>query len=238
MSEIKAGEHVLCVGQTGSGKSVMLQAIIRALKFAPVFVLDTKFDDGFLNLNLPSESLIVFGGKRGKYAGKSLKDFVKYIRQPPRMIDDYVIIRPTLFEVNDPFILDQYILAIHLYFKPKCAIAVDELYMLHKGGRCGPGLTAALTRGRHVGHSLLGATQRPSWISRFCISEVSNYYIFRLMEPDDRKRFQHIGYDKMKIMDRYHYFHYNVPSGEGGEFPPIKPDFLMSDETPERGRWL
>lgn len=227
---IKPGEHVVAVGQTGSGKSVMMQALIRAAPVAPVFVMDSKADDGFLTLNRPDETLEIFEG--------GIDKFLKYIKQPARKIPDYVVIRPPLIEVTDPDTLDDYIGAIHTMFNHKCVIVVDELYMLHKNGRAGPGLSGALTRGRSKGHSLFGATQRPSWISRFCISEMSHYFIFRLMEVDDRKRFAHIGYDKNKMLDRYHYFQYNSKSGEGGEYPPLTLPQVESASSIDKGRWL
>jgi hypothetical protein len=231
LPDIKPGEHVVAVGQTGSGKSVMMQELIRAAPVAPVFVMDSKADDGFLNLNRSDETLEVFEG--------NVDEFAKFIRQPPRKFADYIIIRPPLIEVTDPDALDEYIALIHVHFKNKCVIVVDELYMLHKNGRAGPGLSGALTRGRSKGHSLFGATQRPSWISRFCISEMSHYFIFRLMEIDDRKRFSHIGYDKNKMLDRYHYFQYNSKTGEGGEFPPLLlPENSETVHKIDKGRWL
>ena len=228
---IKPGDHVAAVGQTGSGKSVLLQELIKQAVTAPVFVMDSKIDEGFLSLARPDETLIVFD--------EGLDKFARYIAQAPRKIADYVIIRPPLDEVTDPDTLDEYVLLIHTRFKHPCIIVIDELYMLHKNGRAGPGLSGALTRGRSKKHSLYGATQRPSWISRFCISEMSHYFVFRLMEVDDRKRFSHIGYDKNKMLDRYHYYAYDSKSGESGEFPPLnisKSEY--SDNTDEKGRWL
>lgn len=230
LPNIKPGDHALAVGQTGSGKSVMLQELIKRAPTAPVFVIDSKVDPGFLAVARPDETLEVFDG--------GLEKFEKFIRQPPRKIPDYVIIRPPVNEVIDPDTLDAYVMAIHLKFKDSCVIVIDELYMLHKNGRAGPGLSGALTRGRSKGHSLYGATQRPSWISRFCISEVSNYFIFRLMEPDDRKRFGHIGYDKNKMLDRFHYYAYDSKSGDSGEFPPLTLSNSEYSKPQDKGRWL
>lgn len=226
---IKNGEHVLAVGQTGSGKSVLLQDLIKSATVAPVFIMDSKCDDGFLTLNRSDEDLTIFDA--------GLAAFSRLIKQPSRKIPTYLVIRPPVEEVTDPDILDAYIMLIHQNFKGACIIVIDELYMLHKNGRAGAGLSGALTRGRSKGHSLYGATQRPSWISRFCISEMSHYYIFRLMEVDDRKRFSHVGYDKNKMLDRFHFFNYNSKTGEGAEHPPLKiqeNSFLQQD----KGRWI
>lgn len=234
-NQIKPGDHALAVGQTGSGKSVLLQELIRGATVAPVFILDSKADDGFLTLNRNDETLEIFGGYNGDSGG--IDKFLKFIKGPARKIPDYLVIRPPVIEVTDPDILDEYVGAIHLYFKFPCVIVLDELYMLHKNGRAGPGLSGALTRGRSKGHSIYAATQRPSWISRFCISEMSHYFIFRLMEIDDRKRFSHIGYDKQKMLERYYFFTYNSKTGEGGENPPL--EFIENTTQFEiKGRWL
>lgn len=230
LPNVKPGEHLAAIGQTGSGKSVMLQALIRAATVAPVFVMDSKCDNGFLTLNRPDETLEVFEG--------GLVAFANYLKRPARKIPDYVVIRPPVDEVIDPDVLDAYVQAIHSNFKHPCIIVIDELYMLHKNGRAGPGLSGALTRGRSKGHSLYGATQRPSWISRFCISEMTHYFVFRLMQIDDRKVFAHIGYDKNKMLDRYHYFGYNSRTGEGGEFPPLSISIPEYSKSADKGRWL
>lgn len=66
-------------------------------------------------------------------------------------------------------------------------ICIDELYTLHNGAKAGPGLIGLLTRGRELGQSCIGLTQRPSWISRFVFSEASTIVEFRLSYHEDRK---------------------------------------------------
>ena len=226
----KPGEHAFIAGQTGSGKSVMLQHLIRQSTTSPVFIMDSKGDDGFLDLALPAETLVIFDA--------GIKAFYNYVRQPKRKIADYVVIRPPLGELGEVEILDYYLLLIYTYFRGHAIIAVDELYMIHKSGRCGKGLNALLTRGRSKGMSLYGATQRPAWISGFCMSEATHYLIFRLIDVKDRARLTHVGYPKDKVLDRYHYFDYDSMTGEQGYFDPLPFDEVVNDDKPQPNGWI
>ena len=229
---INAGDHALIVGQTGSGKSVLLQRLIQESEIAPVFILDSKGDDGFLNLNQPGETSEIFDG--------GIFEFKKFIMQPVRRLPTYIIIRPPLEEIMNHLILDDYLVEIYTKFKGQCLMIVDELYMIHKSGRCGNGLTAFLTRGRSQGKSLLGATQRPSWISGFCLSECTHYYVFRLIDINDRKRLTHIGYEKDKMLDRFHFYEYNAKDGRGILKPPlpIAPNTLQKNSQDLNDNWI
>ena len=226
----KPGEHAFIAGQTGSGKSVLLSELIKQSRIAPIFVMDSKGDDVFLTLNRPDESLEIYD--------KGIDSFSRYIRQPTRKIADYVIIRPPIDELDQPDILDEYLFLIYSSFRGKSIIVVDELYMIHKAGRCGRGLQALLTRGRSKGLSLFGATQRPAWISGFCLSEPTHYYIFRLMDVKDRKRLSHIGYNYNELMERYHYYCYDALDGMQANFDPLPFDEPIKPLSEKPEGWL
>lgn len=227
---INKGEHVIIAGQTGSGKSVMLQELLRKATTAPVIVLDSKIDDGFLSLNVSHETLEIFSGGIAAYR--------KYIKKPVRRLPDYLIIRPPVNEVTDPTVLDEYLQATYNLLRGGCVMAVDELYMIHDGGRAGNGLVSFLTRGRSANKSFYGATQRPRWVSRFCFSEATHYFIFKLMEKADRASLQHIGYSKEKVLDNFHFFYYGVKENKQGYFKPIPfKNFENSNNFKPRG-WI
>jgi hypothetical protein len=225
------GEHALVVGQNGSGKSYLLQELIRQADIAPIFIIDTKGDNGFLTVNRPDETLTVFDG--------GIMKFERFIKQPARKIPEYVVIRPPDSEVTVPEVLDYYIQLIRDHFKKPCVIVVDELYMLHRNGRCGPGLAGALTRGRSRDQRLYGASQRPGWISRFCLSEVNHYYVFRLVDIEDRKRLTFIGLDKARPLEQFRFYEYHAKAGMGAEHDPLpyRPD-LDSINIVDKGRWI
>lgn len=68
-------------------------------------------------------------------------------------------------------------------------VYIDELYGVVEPGQRAPGiLSAAYTRGREYGVGVWAATQRPTWIPLFALSESDHYFVFRLTLAEDRKR--------------------------------------------------
>ena len=227
----KKGEHAIVIGQNGSGKSYLLQELIRLAEIAPIFILDSKGDNGFLTVSRPDETLTIFSD--------GIEKFKKFIAQPARKIPEYVVIRPPDAEVTVPEVLDYYVQLIRDNFKRPCVIVIDELYMLHRNGRCGPGIAGALTRGRSRDQRLYGASQRPGWISRFCLSEVNHYYVFRLVDIDDRKRLSFIGLDKSRPLDQFHFYEYHAKSGAGAQHAPLPYRAeIDSVNVTDKGRWI
>jgi hypothetical protein len=225
---IKRGQHVIVIGQTGSGKTVCLTELIKRADYAPVFILDSKLDDAFLSCPLPDESLIIYS--------KGLTAFDTWLNGTPgRKIPDYVIIRPPVEELAEPETLDGYLFSVYTRLKIPAIFVVDELYMIHRSGRCFDGLTAMFTRGRSKGFSLYGATQRPSWVAGFCFSEPSHYYVYRLMDEKDRKRLSHIGLPN-KVIDKYNYFRYSSDTNEGSIQPPL--DAAKPTNTIDNSGWI
>lgn len=97
----------------------------------------------------------------------------------------FVILNPKPNQCT-PEVMDAFIEWLHLNFT-NVGLCCDELYTVHFNGRAGPGLTGWLTRGRELGQSFLGLTQRPAWISKFLLSE-SNFIVeMSLTQKDDRK---------------------------------------------------
>jgi hypothetical protein len=165
------GERALIVGQTGSGKTAFAAWLLRRLPGSPVIVYDTKEEDKFAAL-VPH----------------------RIVETVPEMIDavddetvDYVIVRPPVSALREPEALDEYLMVHYERFR-KIAAYVDEAYTFHKNGQAGPGLIALMTRGRSRGITTLLSTQRPAWISRFCVTEAQRLYVFRLTDKADKKR--------------------------------------------------
>jgi DNA helicase HerA-like ATPase len=210
---IKKGQHAIVIGQTGSGKTVCLTELVKRADYAPVFILDSKLDDAFLGCPAPNETVLIYD--------KGADVFAYWLkRTPARKIPDYVIIRPPVDELSNPELLDSYLFSVYTYLKSPAIFVVDELYMIHRSGRCFDGLTAMFTRGRSKGFSLYGATQRPSWVAGFCFSEPSHYFVYRLMDEKDRKRLSHIGLPNI-VIDKYRYFRYCSDTNEGNIEPPL-----------------
>lgn len=209
---VDRGERGLIVGQTGSGKSVMLQEQCRHAPISPVIIYDTKGDDGFFDVPTDEEEISVI---------ESLDDFKRYTKQPRRKWSDYLLIRPNNHEVGEPKILDQYLL--HHYDRCKQSYCmIDEAYQMHENGKAGPGLLGIYTRGRSQGISAVACTQRPKWVSRFLLTEAQKIYIYSLTDIDDRKRMGEISpYPWKKRVDKFHFYYYKQGEEFGTLFEPL-----------------
>jgi len=224
----KEGERMLIVGQTGSGKSVLAAEILQRVLAVPVFVLDTKSEVLFQSV-------------------EQQLDLTQLRRQTKEDLDDYVLLKPSEEELANPQALDEYVQYVHHHLAP-CCLYIDELYMLHNGARAYRGLIGAYTRGRSAGLTLIGATQRPSWISRFAISESTSYAVFELVDLKDRKRVGDVipEFANVPRLAAYNFYYFRhgmrepllmrpVPYAAGIEWEVERDD---PELEPFRSRWI
>lgn len=190
--EIKPGKRYTIIGKTGSGKSVLMLKLIETYKHKPILILNSKEDPDISDLA---------DGKKGVEVG-SIAAMLSAVKKHY----EYIVITPPLHELPDPVALDNYILQMYLTNKPHL-FAIDELYMIHRGGRPGAGLTALLTRGRSKKMSYVGCVQRPAGVSRHVISEAEEFFIFNLTDERDKKILNEIGLDIPEKIDDYHFYH-------------------------------
>lgn len=211
---VEKGERGLIVGQTGSGKSVMLQEQCRQAAFAPVVIYDTKNDDGFFDVPMGDETIEVI---------ESQSAFLSIAKKPKRKQPDYILVRPNMQELMNPAMVDAYLITQYDYM-PSTYAMVDEAYQLHiAAGKAGPGLLGLLTRGRSRGISTVLCTQRPAWISRFCFTEATKLYVYRLIDLQDRKRIAEISpYHPDMILDKYHFYGYKQGDINGTFYAPLQ----------------
>lgn len=185
------GERALIVGQTGSGKTAFACWALAYCR--PGVIYDTKIEPKFSAM--PGNRVVDSWRDLRRVWGKE-----KHLR--------FVVFRPPVSEVSDPEKIDHYLMRHYNELKHTTCY-VDEAYQFHNAGRCGAGLLSLLTRGRSRGITTILSTQRPRWISLFCITESQRFYIFRLVDRNDRKRFAEIipGFDADSDVAK-HYFRY------------------------------
>lgn len=164
--DIEPGQHIAVTGQTGSGKTTALTNLVELRPTEGLIVFDTKIDQAFDTVGTPVFDLDM------KEASSLLNN------------GEVVILRPKRVPTWDEY--DTFLLELHQRAQG-LTIMIDEGYMLHDNGRCGPGLQAVLTRGRSRRQSLVLGCQRPAWVSRFCFTEATHILFMRLRHPDDRK---------------------------------------------------
>ena len=174
--QLRPGERGLLVGQTGSGKTA--GAIWQIAHTAQrVIICDTKGEPAFDSFPIREEET--------RIQVATVAD-LKAALQDKRGAA-YIILRPPPGALADMALMDAYLECAYRYGQG-WMVFIDELYQWHSGGRAGPGLIGLLTRGRSKGTSTLMATQRPSWVTRFALTEATRYYVYRLIDQADRKR--------------------------------------------------
>lgn len=152
-SKWKQGEHVIIVGDTGSGKTY-LESKLLALRDHTI-VVKTKPDD------------IKFPGYKKVRKYKDLLD----LRTTKFVLDSGF----------DPYLQHNNISnMINLAWRQEgWTIAVDETYYWTSVLKLERQLNMLLTQGRSKHLTLVVGMQRPAWISRFALSQATHAFIFR-----------------------------------------------------------
>ncbi|MGH8710375.1 MAG: hypothetical protein ACREVA_03540 [Burkholderiales bacterium] len=148
----------------------------------------------------------------------TLKPRVDVLPHPQRIFDawtkGYRYVGIIDHGAMDPIYTDR--LLFYLYQKfSNFGVYIDELYYIHRQGRAGSGLQAILTRGRSDNITFFGCTQRPSWISLFCLSEADYLGQFKLTLEKDRKTMYSIIGNKRVLVNPdkpYEWFYYDNTS--------------------------
>jgi hypothetical protein len=93
-------------------------------------------------------------------------------------------------------------------------VYIDELYALVEFGQSKPPkiLSRIYTQGREKEVGVWGATQRPSWVPMFTLSESDWFFAFRTQLQDDRRRLAELmGEEVMQpIPDKHGFWVYNT----------------------------
>jgi ABC-type oligopeptide transport system ATPase subunit len=179
------GEHAAFVGQNGSGKSFLAKALLSGTDYQSVIIIDPKNE-----IFVPSADYI--------YAPFDL----------PKSKARVIVYR--MSESGDNETIESFDSVFQwIYRRGNTLIFIDELMALTFGGNRMPrAMLACYTRGRSLGISCWGCTQRPSWIDLKCLTEAKHIYCFRLTLADDRTRMSGMIGDAAKTALKNHTFLY------------------------------
>lgn len=200
---LKPGTRTFITGKTGSGKSTVAATLLKKSK-QRWLIIDPKLDDKIASLK--------------PYRLKKMD--VKELFAAWKKGYKYVAITPQA--KTGPYEIDEFILECFESFKD-FGIYVDELYFIHNNGNAGPGLTATLTRGRSDKITFMGATQRPAFVSLFCITEADYIAQFRLALDKDRKRIYEVTGIKQMLNNppsEYSWYYYQIATEDFHYFVP------------------
>lgn len=229
---LKKGERGFLVGKTGSGKSQQGYFHCQNAPVWPVVIFDTKIEDAFFSIPDSDETLELIEG---------VDSFEKYAKKPKKDMDDYILVRPTAEEAQDPDLMDEYMRIVYQYFGT-VFIYADEIAHFHKNGRPTPNLMNVLTRGRSKGKTTLMGNQRPAGITRSILTETDRFYIHQLTDGRDRKTLAEVvpEFDKYAKPPKWHFWHYSH-EGHGDTgcelFSPV-PELIIDKKKIFRRKWL
>ena len=186
--KIRSNDRVLLAGKTGSGKTWLAEHLLNRVE--RLVVIDPKAKLSHWRLDEPGE--------------RDWRDFEKGEAGRYRLIAPIQDDQQSWYE-------DQF---ARLYSIGDLIVYIDEAYgVLDKpGARPGKWLTALYTRGRELGIGTWAATQRPSWIPGFLMSEADILIVFRLNMPDDRKKLAAIGGQQLerRVPDPHGFYLYRL----------------------------
>jgi hypothetical protein len=206
------GERVLICGQTGSGKTAFACWLLREIEPTPFVIYDTKLEPKFDALP---------NSKR-----------VHTLDQAAEALDDigidYVIMTPPEAIMGDKKALDG-LLYHHYRHWQGVGAYIDEVTSFNDNARADPGLLNMLSRGRSKGITCVMSTQRPAWLSRYCLTESQRFYMFAVTDSNDLKRFDAFleNYSKKpRLTVGEHKFYYKEigKPGEPALFNPVPID--------------
>jgi hypothetical protein len=109
-----------------------------------------------------------------------------------------------------------------LWSAERQGLYIDEGYSISPRS---PALQAILTQGRSKRLPVIALSQRPSWISRFILSEADFFAVFQLNDKNDRQRIQALTpKERMNVDERlepYHCNWYDVGQDEVFKMKPV-----------------
>lgn len=199
---VRAGDRVLIVGPTGSGKSTVASSIANAAR--RVLVIDPKLDDRVAEL---PNAAICYG-----------------VAATLRAWPGRVVYRPLPDELADlPRAIEPLMRAV--LFTGACTVVFHETEVVAPSTGARGWTRAVIMWGRSRGITMLFCAQRPARIDRLCLSEPAAVYLFGLRDARDLSVISGVmgaNPDALRPLPAEHAFYYRGPNGEVYPMAPLK----------------
>lgn len=198
------------LGRTGSGKTRLAAWLLSHAAFdkQPFVVIDYKLEKLF--------------GQCDRIKEIGLKEVPKH--------PGVFVIRPL---PSDDEAVETWLWKMHQ--RERCGLYVDEGYGIDAKSEA---LRAVLTQGRSKQLPVIFISQRPSWISRFVLSEADFFAVFQLNDKFDRQRVGSlVPQDRMDLertLPPFHSWWYDVGRDNVGIMKPVPNDDDILDRLDSR----
>lgn len=174
-------EHIFVAGKTGSGKTVLVERMLRYYPY--VVVADFKG-----RLRWPGyercRTLDALGAAKGTH----------------------LIYAPVWEEFRDPEATESFYEWI--FRRGNCIVCTDEARMIAERGRIPEFYHASLIQGRELGIGVWSLSQRPMGLEQAILSESDRFYIFHLSLGQDRGKFEEMVEHRLPNLPPDHSFLY------------------------------
>lgn len=211
--------QIAVVGKKGSGKTELAYLLFESYPFDRVLV-DPNHD-----IKAPEDTIDLEEPVPSRWPGQSFESLEeKHKPKTFRYIPDF----------GSPDYLDELDRVVGLaYSHPRTMLFVDEAHEAFPAGRTPPHGRRALRQGRHRQLSMILATPRPLTVDPLVLGQADWVYVFKLPNPNDRKRVaESIGWDP-KTFDEgvfglgpYEYLRFDSAHDDLVHLPALPPDLI------------
>lgn len=209
-------QQIAVVGKKGQGKTELAWLLFSSFPYDKVVIdpnADIKVPDDVLDFEDPLPS---------RWPSSM---FQKEKRQTARYVPDFGF-ASFLEDIDQVIGL--------AYAHRKTMVFIDEAHEAAPAGRTPPHARRALRQGRHHDLSSIWATPRPLTVDPLVIANADWVYIFKLPNPNDRKRVaETIGWHPKDFDEAVHdlgdheYLRFDSAKDDLAHFPPL-PESLLS----------
>lgn len=208
----RQGEHVVIVGPTGSGKSVLMRSLMTRRDW--VTVLCSKKRDA-------------------TYTDYLNSGYIRALKWPPPLPpkgadSQHVLLWPKIGNISDLDTLNP--IFSHcldsVFVDEGWCVGLDDLYFLCKRAKLQGQIEALNYQVRSMGVSLVSCLQRPAWVPRTTWDQASHAFVRRLADTEDLRTIRGLAPGTTRDLEtwtrqlgRYEWLY--LPVAHGDAYPPL-----------------
>lgn len=203
----KQGEHVSVFGRTGSGKTFMTTDLLN-IRNGYIIAFGVKKEDESLDYLIKKEGFQRITSWPPKPEQEGQKRFIlwPHIEKP----DDIDACRPIFAEALDK-----------IYSQGGWTIYLDEVRYMSQRLKLAQPLSDIWILGRSSHLTLVGCTQRPTWVPLEMLTQASHVFLFAVNGQDDLQRLKALDIRNKDLvvpivsrLPQYHCLYINTVTGE------------------------